>query len=410
MTRTSLKWLPKAAPNQSIAAAQHLFQATYNYQPQGVWAAPGRANLIGEHVDYAGGICLPFALAERAYLAASPNDAGIYRVVSPGGEPQLVEIPTSKVGLRNPDNWASYVVGAVWTALGPGQGFDLALYSEVPIGGGLSSSAALGCSAALAAQEIISGHSLTETERIPLIASTKRAENEVAGAPTGGIDQHISLLGQVEHALAIDFAQGSYEQIPCALQAAGLVILVIDTGIPHSLRDGQYSSRRQVIDAVTAYAGQPYLRTVSEPLAVAEEWAEQNVPTEYGSAEWKNIVRRRVHHVFSEISHTQEAISYLQQEDWRRLGEAMQKSHISLRHDFEVSIPELDTAVEIALANGAYGARLTGGGFGGAAIALLERERVEMCAEKIAEAFAWRGYSAPAFLLAYPSQGAERVA
>ena len=416
-------WHATRSEKEGAIAATNLFEQTYHYTPEGVWAAPGRVNLIGEHVDYAGGICLPFALTQCAYVAVSRNNDGVYRAIDDAGGGQVFEIPVSEVGPGSPNNWTGYVLGAIWAAgqaglLGPGdsgeenaamQGFDLALTSDVPIGAGLSSSAAIECSAAVAAVEITHGRSVNEVERVALVDATMRAENEVVGAATGGLDQKISLLGWKGNALAIDFGTGAYRQVPFNIEKKGLSILVANTNSPHSLADGQYASRRGVIDGVAEAAGKSTLRMVTNPYETAQAWAVSHTPEGVDTQEWVEIVHRRVRHVVSEIARTEKAIAQLEAGDLKAFGESMQLSHISLRHDYEVSTPELDTVVEIALAHGALGARMTGGGFGGSAIALLPSERLKECADAIAEAFNQRGYPVPEFIAATPSQGAHRV-
>ncbi|MCI5825278.1 MAG: galactokinase, partial [Arcanobacterium sp.] len=398
------QWLTTRTDSDGAHDAIQAFTTAYGTPPEGVWAAPGRVNLIGEHVDYAGGLCLPFALTQCAYVAVGRNNDGVYRVVD-GKRPELpVEIAVDTVGPKSPANWTGYIVGSIWAAAEAGllsdntpshkpspQGFNIALSSDVPLGAGLSSSAAIECSTAIAAVELSQERNITEEERVALVNATMRAENEVVGATTGGLDQKVSLLGRKDDALAIDFGTGTYRQVPFQIAQAGLAILVTNTNSPHSLKDGQYASRRGVIDAVAAHAGKKLLGLVSNPYHEAEEWAAESVPEGVSAEEWAATVHRRVRHVISEIARTEKAIQQLEAGDFRAFGESMQRSHISLKHDYEVSTPELDTVVEIALAHGALGARMTGGGFGGSAIALIAHDRLAECADAIAEAFAQRG-------------------
>ncbi|MFD6727835.1 galactokinase [Corynebacterium xerosis] len=417
------KWSPTRDDATGAADATALFKTAFDSAPAGVWAAPGRVNLIGEHVDYAGGICLPFALSQRTWVAVSPREDGLYRLVSDmgGGEPQVVEIGVDEVGPGSPSDWTGYVVGAIWAqqeaGLLPEQlgGFDIAVTSDVPIGGGLSSSAALECSAALAAYELTVGpiggpaDDAGSDVRAGLVAACIRAENEVVGASTGGLDQRISLFGQAGNALAIDYADDSAVQVPCDLPSHDLAILVIDTKAPHFLADGQYASRRGVIDAVTEGLGVGSLRECDDALGAAAEWAAANVPDGTDAGEWERTVVKRVRHVVSEIERTAKAIGQLKAGDMAGFGESMCASHASLRDDYEVTCLELDLAVDTAMAHGAVGARMTGGGFGGSAIALVDAAQVEPIADAIAEAYAEAGFRPPEFLAAVPSDGAEKI-
>ncbi|MBV7295260.1 galactokinase [Corynebacterium sp. TAE3-ERU12] len=400
------------------ADATALFRRVFDAEPAGVWSAPGRVNLIGEHVDYAGGICLPFALAQRTFAAVAPREDGMLRLVSDfgGADAEPVQIALSDVGPGSPEGWSGYAAGAIWAQQEAGDlpsdlgGFDIAITSDVPVGGGLSSSAALECSVALAARELASTEEVDEDARRRLVSACMRAENEVVGAATGGLDQRIALLGQPGYALAIDFGEDTDEQVACDLGAAGLELLVIDTRAAHSLADGQYASRRGVIDGVAAAAGANVLREVADPLQHAEKWAAESTPDGVDQATWADTVRRRVGHVLSENERTTAAIAQLRAGDFEAFGRSMCASHASLRDDYEVSCAELDLAVDTAMEHGAIGARMTGGGFGGSAIALVRSEDEAKVARAIADAFAKAGFTAPAFLAATPSAGARRVA
>ena len=277
-----VNWFSTRNNEQAIADVTALFREHFGQdtpgntgpgrssaEPAGVWSAPGRVNLIGEHVDYAGGICLPFALSQRTYVAAALNHDGVYRVVSQFGaentqaETMHEEIAMDQVCPGYPDNWAGYVVGTVWAAGLEVPGLDIAIVSDVPVGAGLSSSAALECSVALAAADLAAGLAAdpapdlteTSTDRTALMHAAIRAENEVVGASTGGLDQRIALFAEPGHALAIDFATDSTHQVPFQIADRGLAVLITNTNAPHSLADGQYASRRAVVDGVTADLG-----------------------------------------------------------------------------------------------------------------------------------------------------------
>ena len=420
-----VNWFSTRSNEQAIADVTSLFREHFGQdaqdntgpgrsstEPAGVWSAPGRVNLIGEHVDYAGGICLPFALSQRTYVAAALNHDGVYRVVSQFGaentqaETMHEEIAIDQVCPGYPDNWAGYVVGTVWAAGLEVPGLDIAIVSDVPVGAGLSSSAALECSVALAAADL----SKTSTDRTALMHAAIRAENEVVGASTGGLDQRIALFAEPGHALAIDFATDSTHQVPFQIADRGLAVLIANTNAPHSLADGQYASRRAVVDGVTADLQVTSLRYADDAEAASARWAEANTPEDVDAAAWQEVVGKRVRHIVSEIARTATAIEQLQSGDLAGFGESMQASHASLRDDYEVSVAQLDVSVDVAMQHGALGARMTGGGFGGSSIALLPSEKVELAAEAIARAFAEAGFAEPEFAVALPGAGARREA
>ena len=406
-----VNWFSTRSNEQAIADVTALFREHFT-EPAGVWSAPGRVNLIGEHVDYAGGICLPFALSQRTYVAAALNHDGVYRVVSQFGaentqsETMHEEIAMDQVCPGYPDNWAGYVVGTVWASGLEVPGLDIAIVSDVPVGAGLSSSAALECSVALAAADL----SKTSTDRTALMHAAIRAENEVVGASTGGLDQRIALFAEPDHALAIDFATDSTHQVPFQIADRGLAVLITNTNAPHSLADGQYASRRAVVDGVTADLRVTSLRYATDAEAASARWAEANTPDGVDAGAWQDVVGKRVRHIVSEIARTATAIEQLQAGDLVGFGESMQASHASLRDDYEVSVAPLDVSVDVAMEHGALGARMTGGGFGGSSIALLPSEKVEQAAEAIARAFAEAGFAEPEFAVALPGAGARREA
>ncbi|MCG7231398.1 galactokinase [Corynebacterium propinquum] len=412
-----VNWFSTRSNEKAIADVTALFRE-YFAEPAGVWSAPGRVNLIGEHVDYAGGICLPFALSQRTYVAAALNQDGVYRVVSQfGSETMRAEIAMDQVCPGYPDDWAGYVVGTIWAAGLDLPGLDIAIISDVPVGAGLSSSAALECSVALAAADLsaadlaeTSTNGKTQPDRTALMQAAIRAENEVVGASTGGLDQRIALFAEPGHALAIDFATDSTQQVPFQIADRGLAVLITNTNAPHSLADGQYASRRAVVDGVTSDLQVTSLRYATDAEAASARWAEANAPDGVDAAAWQDVVGKRVRHIVSEIARTATAIEQLQGGDLAGFGESMQASHASLRDDYEVSVAQLDVSVDVAMEHGALGARMTGGGFGGSSIALLPSEKVEQAAEAIARAFAEAGFAEPEFAVALPGAGARREA
>lgn len=377
---------------EGAARASALFEETYGYPPAGVWAAPGRVNIIGEHVDYNGGLVLPIALPHRTYVAFAPREDRQARVRSAREEqPWTGSLDEIRRGM---DTWAAYVVGVAWAleqAGHPVVGFDAAVESRVPYGAGLSSSAALECATAIA---LTSGADIPRTE---LAAACIRAENEVAGANTGGMDQHASLFAHAGEALLFDTRSGALQGIPFDLAARGLELLVIDTKAPHALVDGQYAARRATCEEAATALGLTSLREVTDlPAALAALTGE--------------VPQRRVRHVVTEIQRVRDFVAALEAGDMPRAGALMNESHESLRVDYEVTCPELDTAVSAALGAGALGARMTGGGFGGSAIALIPAGTAPEVSAAVTGAFAEAGFHAPEFLMAPPSEAAEQIA
>ncbi|MGB3955638.1 MAG: galactokinase [Brooklawnia sp.] len=339
------------------------FGALYGSAPQGVWSAPGRLNLIGEHVDYNDGLVLPIALPRRAWVALRARDDGRIRLAS-RQLPERYDLTLAQVQPGVPSGWGAYAAGvlAILARAGyPVTGADLLVSSEVPVGAGLSSSAALEAAVGAAASEALGlGLLADDASRSELAELCRRAENEIAGAPTGGMDQAAALRSRAGHALLLDCRDGSVRHIPFDPAGHGLELLVIDTRARHELVDGQYGERRASCEQAARLLGVPALRDV--PIDSLDEALSQ-LPDER--------LRSRAEHVVTEIDRVRQAVEALADDDFVRLGSLFTASHASLRDRFEVSSPELDAAVEVALAGGALGARMTGGGFGGSAIALI---------------------------------------
>ncbi|MGH3980886.1 MAG: galactokinase, partial [Pseudonocardiaceae bacterium] len=318
----------------------------------GVWSAPGRVNFIGEHVDYAGGLCLPLALPQRTVVAAARRDDGLLRLRSTT-EPQGWDGPLDTVGPGVPTGWAGYAAGVLWALRAAGHavpGIDLLVGESVPPGAGLSSSAALECAVAVAVDELAGlGLAGCDAGRAELAAACRRAENEVVGAPTGGMDQAASLRCTAGHALLLDCHDGTVQQIPLDLDGAGLALLVIDTRAPHRLAEGRYGARRDAVERATAQLGLASLRDAA--VRDVDRLADP-------------LLRRRARHVVTEIDRVRATAALLRAGRLREIGPLLDASHDSLRGDFEVSCTELDTAVDAARSAEALGARMTGGGFG----------------------------------------------
>ncbi|HET6627025.1 MAG TPA: galactokinase [Nocardioidaceae bacterium] len=393
----TIEQIPAGSPADIAGRLAHRFRATHGREPVGCFAAPGRVNLIGEHVDYNDGKCLPMALPHATYAVLAPRDDSTVTVTSlQQDEPWQGDV--AALGPGEVEGWAAYVVGVAWALREKGfelPGLDILVDSRVPVGGGLSSSAALECSVALGLCAV-AGVDVDEEVRHQLVTACMRAETEVAGAPTGGMDQTVSLFATAEHALLIDCRDWTTDQVPWDPSTAGLELLVVDTRASHSLTDGGYESRRADCDTAAAALGVATLREVADPASALDSLEDEQV-------------RRRARHVFTEMARVDEAVGQLRERDFQGLGRTFDASHDSLRDDFEVSAPELDMVVDTARAHGSLGARMTGGGFGGSAIALVPEDSVDKVCRAVVAAFADHGWQAPGFLRAVPAGGARRV-
>ncbi|WP_082159498.1 galactokinase [Micromonospora sp. HK10] len=373
------------------------FRQRYGAEPAGRWAAPGRVNLIGEHTDYNDGFVLPFALPMRTVVAAAPRDEPRWTVWSElddepvGFGPEEADEPGRVPG------WAAYVAGVVWALRAAGQpvpGARLAVASDVPVGSGLSSSAAI--ESAVLAALVDLGNLDLPAERWPRLA--QHAENDYVGAPTGIMDQSAVIRGRAGHALFLDCRTEQVDQIPFDLDAAGLAVLVVDSRAPHRHADGEYASRRRSCEEAARILGVPALRDVD--------------PADLDAALAKlpdDETRRRVRHVVTEDQRVLDTVALLRAGRVGEIGPLLTASHASMRDDFEITVPEIDTAVEAALAAGAYGARMTGGGFGGCVLALVDASAADAVADAVAAAYAERGFAAPATRAVHPTGGVTRL-
>jgi galactokinase len=370
------------------------YRSSYGDAPSGAWAAPGRVNLVGEHTDYNDGYVLPFALPHRTVVAAAPGDRDSWAAWSAeeGGPVAFGAAELAEPG--GVDGWAAYVAGVVWALREAGldvPGARLAIASDVPLGAGLSSSAALE-SAVLTALVDLGGLDLPADDR-PKLA--QRAENVYAGVPTGIMDQSVSIRARAGHALFLDCRTLAVEHIPFDVEAAGLAVLVVDSRAPHRHAGGEYASRRRACEAAAKALGVRALRDV----AIGDlDAALSRLPDDE--------TRRRARHVVTENQRVLDTVSLLRAGRIRDIGPLLTASHRSMRDDFEITVPEVDVAVEAALAAGAYGARMTGGGFGGCVLALVDAPAVDDVAEAVAGAYAQRGFTAPRWFPAVPGAGA----
>jgi galactokinase len=357
-------------------------------------------NLIGEFTDYNDGYVLPIALPYSARAATSRRTDGIARVASAqrgeGGRPVFVEAPLAELR-PGANGWASYVLGVIWALREAGAelgGVDINIDSDVPIGAGLSSSAALECSVALALCDL---HDLP-LSRQELAGLAQRAENEYVGVPTGIMDQTASMRCQAGHALFLDTRSLEVVQVRFELERAGLTLLVVNTGVKHALGNSAYAERRRDCLRAAEELGVPTLRDVA-PETMAVALAKLSDP----------VVRKRARHIISEQGRVLEVVRLLEAGRPAEIGPVLTAGHRSLRDDFEVSCAELDTVVDVSGATGALGARMTGGGFGGSAIVLVEIAAAEAVSTAVTGAFSIRGFPVPEIFTVLASQGAARL-
>ncbi|WP_307829417.1 galactokinase [Actinomadura viridis] len=355
------------------------------------WWAPGRINLIGEHTDYNGGLVLPFAVPWGVTARVAGRPDGTVRVSSAQRPGREVTVPLEELRPGTPDGWASYAAGVLWALRRAGHpvgGVSIRLDSDLPEGAGLSSSAALECAVAAALDDLWA----LGLTRVELARVAQRAENDFAGAPTGILDQSAAMLARAGHAVLIDTRDLASTLVPFDLAAAGLRLLIADTGVAHEHRTGGYRARREECERAARALGVPVLGDAPP-----------------GARTGDPVLDRRIRHVRTENARVRETVDLLAGGRVRAIGPLLTASHASLRDDYEVSWPEADLAVERALAAGALGARMVGGGFGGSVIALVEEAASTTVRTSVEAAFKAEGHGAPRFLSATPAPGAHRL-
>lgn len=362
-------------------------------RPGGLWFGPGRVNLIGEHTDYSEGFVLPFALEQRAVVAAARRDDERLVMTS------LELDETAEIGLDElapgRGGWSGYLAGVAWAMLGAGHrvgGATLVLSSNVPLGAGLSSSAAIEC-AVVAALSDLYGVELTGMERAQL---AQRAENDYVGAPTGLLDQAASTLCTEGSGLLLDCRSLETTSVPLDFARHGLELLVLDTKTPHSHVDGEYGDRRASCEEAARQLGVRSLRDVDDLDDALRRLSD-------------DVLRRRVRHVITENERVLQLFELAGRGELAAIAPILDASHASMRDDYEITVPTVDLAVETARESGALGARMTGGGFGGCIIALVEQGAAEDIGLRIADAFARHGHGAPEWFVAHPGPGAGRI-
>ncbi|KID30589.1 galactokinase [Prauserella rugosa] len=383
--------------------AARAFRSVHGTPPTGVWSAPGRVNLIGEHTDYNDGFVLPFALPHRLAVAAAPRDDRMLSLATVGSDGRVQsEEPIGLDELKpgNPEDWAAYPAGVAWVLreYGIDRGADLVIAGDVPTGAGLSSSAAIECASAIALLGLTGEDDQDAERRAEIARWCQRAENEFVGVPTGVLDQTASMCCVEGHVLFLDVRSGHTEQVPFNAAGAGLSVLVIDTRVKHSLGGSEYGDRREGTEKAARLLGLDALRDVT-PETMDE--ALRRLP--------EDLVPL-VRHVVTENARVLEAVEHLRRGRIADIGPVLDASHVSMRDDYRISCPELDLAVDTARTAGALGARMTGGGFGGSAIALVRESDRHAVETAVTTAFETAGYRAPRLFVAVPSAGAGRDA
>jgi galactokinase len=388
------------------AGVAELFKERFGGAPDGVWLAPGRANLMGEHTDYNDGFVLPFALSQATTAAAARRTDGWLLLCSRQEPDDVLEIALAGLAPGTVTGWGAYAAGVAWALRSAGYqvpGACIAIDSDVPAGAGLSSSAALECATALALTELAPSElDAAPVPRGELAAIARRAENEFVGVPSGIMDQSASLLSQADHALLLDCRSLDRSQVPFDPAAAGSRLLLINTRARHDLSDGGYGRRRAECEEAARLLGVSSLRDITD----AADTARLADP----------VLRRRARHVVTDNQRVLQVTGLLRgspedrPDTYREIGRLLTQAHSSLRDDFEISWPEADAAVEAALAAGALGARMMGGGFGGCVLALVPEAASGPVRGAVREAYARHGWTAPEFLDAVPSDHARRLA
>ncbi|CAB4674196.1 MAG: galactokinase [Actinobacteria bacterium] len=366
------------------------FVDTFGQSPDIVASAPGRVNLIGEHIDYSDGFVLPFAIADRTYVAIRKRPDRLVRIASVQRRNKIVSAKLDDIEPGLKGEWERYALGVIW-AMGVKQGLDVLIDGHVPLGAGLSSSAALECSIATALNDLFSlGFDLQSLARL-----TQKAENDYVGVPCGIMDQSISLMAHTGSALLLDCRDLSSRHVNFDVASSGLELLIIDTQAHHSLTDGGYAQRRQSCESVIKKLDVQSMRELT--------FEKLNASTDLLT----DIEFIRARHAVTEIARVHSAVQALEAKNFVELGRLLNASHASLRDDYDVSCPELNCAVDASISASALGARMVGGGFGGSAIALIKASATADTIHHIENAFKKLNFKAPRFFTSLPSQGAE---
>jgi len=356
-----------------------------------VWTAPGRLNLIGEHTDYNDGFVLPLALPFATTATVTARSDGVVSMHSVQRGDHSVRVADLAPGAE--ESWSSYVAGVVWALGEAGHdvsgGFDVSVDGQVPVGAGLSSSAALECSVASALNDLLD----LGIARPDLALLAQRVENDYVGIPSGMMDQMAAMLCTAANALFLDCRSLQTEQVPLDPASAGLVVLGMDSRAPHQLTDGAYGERRRDCEAAAATLGVPALRDA----------------TQDDLDRLEGVQLRRARHVVTEDARVLATVEALRAGRIEDVGPLLSASHVSMRDDFEITVPRVDLLAASAEDAGALGARMTGGGFGGCVLALIPADRESAVRSAVLEAYAAAGFGEPGFFAATPSEGARRI-
>jgi galactokinase len=384
-----------ASVNQAARAAE-AFERLHGRAPAGIWSAPGRVNLIGEHTDYNDGFVLPFALPHRTAVAASRREDDTLTVSTLHDNGRSEAGPRVRISELEPgklSGWPAYPAGVAWVLREQGfsgGGADIVIDGDVPAGAGLSSSHSLECATALA----LLGLDGASPSLSDIAKWIQQAENDFVGAPTGLLDQTASLCCTAAHVLFLDVRSGEADQVPFDAGSHGLEVLVIDTRASHSHTESGYGDRRRGCERAAELLGVPALRDVS---VAGLDTALAALPED---------LLPLVRHVVTENDRVLKTVDLLRTDNYAEIGPLLSASHASLRDDYRVSCDELDVAAQAAEAAGALGARMIGGGFGGSAIALVRAEVRAEVEATVTAAFAKRRFTAPRMFTAVPSAGA----
>lgn len=385
-------------PNQPLAdlvadAKSHL-KHSFGSEATLAAAAPGRVNLIGEHIDYCDGFVLPFAIERYIVIAATPNGRNEVRLRSMG-QPEATISLEEEITLSEP-KWANYVRGVIHGFQQRGHtipGFDACFVSSVPSGGGLSSSAALECAVATLLEGLLD--TTLATKEKALLA--QKAEHDFAGVPCGIMDQFASAFGKKDQLILIDCQNGEPELVP--FNNPDLEIIVANTCVSHDLSDGGYAARRKdTEDGLAAIGKSSWREATMDDIEAAKE-------------AMGDRIYRRSRHVVGEIARTIDAAECFKTGDYANIGKLMKDSHDSLRDDFNVSCPELDLMVRIAedigFDGGVLGSRMTGGGFGGSTVTLCLKDKAREIATAMHERYLSETQITPEIFATRPAQGAH---
>jgi galactokinase len=386
-----------------VKRAADRFKERYGRETEWIVAAPGRVNIIGEHIDYNDGFVLPMAIDRYCVFAAAANGSSDAKVFSAATDDEttipLWSSSAARSGeVRKHGHWSNYVAGVISGCSARGMrpaGFDAVVESEVPVGGGLSSSAAIEVATATLI-EAMTGVSLDPIEKALLC---QKAEHEYAGVPCGIMDQFASVMCRPDHLMLLDCRSQQIEHIP--LSDPNITVLIVNTNVKHELSGGEYAERRSQCESAARKLGVASLRDASLERLESKR------------SELSDVEYRRARHAIGEIARTVEAAAAIRAEKWPKVGELMYASHNSLRDDYEVSCAELDLLVELARqigpAGGVIGSRMTGGGFGGCTVSLVEAAKVDEVARRLSQSYRVKTGIEPSILMSRPARGAHVV-